>query len=283
MAGVDPALDALGPVVLLQALADVAMLWRHQAPLQLGRHFRHVLPLAEIGPDHPAPFDDGVGLGLDLLAQRRVGRLGRHVHDVAVDVELPAMVDAAQTAFLVAPEPEIDATVRAVAVEQAEAAVGVLEGDQVLAQHPHAHRRAVGHGQLFRQQHRHPEAAHQVAHQRARTHAGQIFIVLFGEHERLFSDLRGRAARRSDGAGEASSPLHRGECLLHTVHDVNGAGLARTSALLRGFLAGLRTGKRRPRMARPPPRSASPAPDRQRSRRPGAGNFGGGWAAWRVR
>lgn len=186
VAGVDAAFHALRPIVLLQALADVTMRGRHQSPFQLGRHRRHVRLVAEIGPDHPAPLDDRIGLGLHLGTQRRIGGLGGHVEDIAVNVELPAVVDAPQAAFLVASEPQIDQPVGAIAVEQTQAAVGVFEGDQVLAQHAHPHWRAIRRRQFFRQQHRHPEPPHQVAHQRAGTHAGQVFVVLFCEHRRLY-------------------------------------------------------------------------------------------------
>ena len=63
-----------------------------------------------------------------------VGIGGRHVDAGAVDVELPAVIDAADAAFLVAAEPEIGAAMRAVLVDDADPAAAVAEGQQFLAQ-----------------------------------------------------------------------------------------------------------------------------------------------------
>ena len=75
-----------------------------------------------------------------LSLKLRALRLVHHVHAAAVDVELPAVVDAAQPALLVAAEEERGAAVRAELVEQPDPALRVAEGHQVLAQQLHAHR-----------------------------------------------------------------------------------------------------------------------------------------------
>ena len=99
-----------------------------------------------------------------------------------VDVELPAVIDAAQAAFLVAPEIQRDAAMRAEFLDQADAALGVAERDEVLAEQADAHRRAVGLGDLARKQRGDPVAAHRVAHRRARADAGDEFVLLARQH-----------------------------------------------------------------------------------------------------
>ena len=64
--------------------------------------FRHRLGRTHIGPDEAAPFARRIGLELHLLDEAAVRRLGRHLEHVAFHVHLPAVVEAAQPAFLVA-------------------------------------------------------------------------------------------------------------------------------------------------------------------------------------
>jgi hypothetical protein len=87
------------------------------------------------------------------------------------------VVDAAQAIFLVAPEEERRAAVRAVRAQQADASLRVAKGDEVLAERAHAHGRAVGRRQLGADQDRLPVLAHQVAHRRARPDARQKLVV----------------------------------------------------------------------------------------------------------
>ncbi len=70
-----------------------------------------------------------------MLAQsvRAVG-LGRRFQALPVDVEQPAMEGAAQAAVLQPPEGEIGAAMRAMPLEQAVAALVVLEQHEVLAE-----------------------------------------------------------------------------------------------------------------------------------------------------
>jgi hypothetical protein len=59
------------------------------------------------------------------------------------DVELPAVIDAAQAALLVAPEIERHAAMRAELLDQPDAALGVAEGDELLTHQFDAHRRTI--------------------------------------------------------------------------------------------------------------------------------------------
>ena len=78
-----------------------------------------------------------------MLLELVLRRLVELIDAVAFDVEFPAVIDAAQPAFLVAPEEQRDAAMRAEFVDQADAAVAVAERDEILAEQSDAHRRAV--------------------------------------------------------------------------------------------------------------------------------------------
>ena len=103
----------------------------------------HGLRRAQIGPDKAAGFPHRISLHLDLLHEAALRRLRRHLQDVTFDVHLPAMIEAAQSAFFVASQRQRGAPMRAIFVEHPEAAVAVAEHDQVFAEQPHLHRGAV--------------------------------------------------------------------------------------------------------------------------------------------
>ena len=136
---------------------------QHLERRQLGR----LLALAHVGPDEARALDHLVGLGLDAVLEVLRRRHVRHVEAVAFDVELPAVIDAAQAAFLVAAEEQRGAAVRAAMLHDADPAVGVAEGDELLAEQQEPHRLAVG-LQFRRETGGNPVFAHQVAHRRAR-------------------------------------------------------------------------------------------------------------------
>ena len=116
-------------------------------------------------------------LFLEVLVHRHVG----HFHAVATHVELPAVVHAADAAFLVAPKEQRSTAVRAAVIEDAYAALAVTEGEQLLTEQHQPHRIAVG---LHFGGHRrgHPVLAHELAHHRARPHAGQVGTVIRLDH-----------------------------------------------------------------------------------------------------
>ena len=97
-----------------------------------------------------------------------VGIGGGHVDAASFDVELPAVVDAANAALLVAPEPEVGAAVRAMLIDDADAPAVSRNASSSSPMTVSFLRRAVGFGQLLRQQNRQPEPAQQLAHRRAR-------------------------------------------------------------------------------------------------------------------
>src|SRR5438309_1521217 len=82
-----------GAHVLLGARLHVAF--------QVGQR-RRCRAWTHVGPDQSAALLARVGDGRDLRAEVTLSRLVGHVDAVARDVELPAVVDAAQTRLLVA-------------------------------------------------------------------------------------------------------------------------------------------------------------------------------------
>src|SRR5579864_8094322 len=81
-----------------------------------------------IGPKRAVHLFDRVRDSFHLVFEVAVLGLVRHVDARAIHVELPAVIDAAQAALLVASPEEIGTTVWAVLFEQANLAIGVAEG-----------------------------------------------------------------------------------------------------------------------------------------------------------
>ena len=74
----------------------------------------------------------------------------RHLDDVAVDVDLPAVVETPQPGFLVAAERKRRAPMRTVLADDAEPPVGIAKHDEVFAEQPRAQRRTVRLGHFLR-------------------------------------------------------------------------------------------------------------------------------------
>ena len=177
--GVDVAFHRLHPVAVGDGLGGRPLLpWQSLGAEVPERG--HGLARPQVGPDDAAGLVHRVGLHPDLLAER--GRLARHVDALAVHVERPPVVHAAQRRVLVAAEVQRRAAVRAVLLHQADPAAGVAERHQVLAEQPHPGRRAARLGDLGRQAGRRPVPAQQLAHQRPRAHPGQDLVVFRLKH-----------------------------------------------------------------------------------------------------
>src|SRR6185312_4024802 len=97
----------------------------------------------------------------------------------SLNVEKPAVIDAAQPAILDAPVTEIGAAMRALQAEQTKAALVVAEQHQILAHDPYMKRRAARHD-IARQGDRLPVAAHEVAARRTRPGLRQQFHRMYG-------------------------------------------------------------------------------------------------------
>ena len=182
MAGIDAAFHRLQPVRFLDALRHEALLGRHLREFPF-RQRRLLVGRAHIGPQHAAAFDQRIGLQLDLLAEAAFDRLRRHLDALAGVVVFPAVIGAAQAAFLVAAEPQRDAAMGAEFVDQAEPALAVAKGQQPLRQQLHPHRRAIVFRQFGGQQRRHPVAAEQPPAGRAGAGLGEEIVLFFSQHE----------------------------------------------------------------------------------------------------
>ncbi len=109
-------------------------------------------------------------------------RLVWHLHAIAVDIELPAVIDAAQSAFLVAAEIHRRPAVRTFLVEDADPALGVAECHHILAEQTKADRVAIRSRQFLGDEGGHPEAPEQFAHRRARAYPAQQFVLFGSQH-----------------------------------------------------------------------------------------------------
>ena len=181
MARVDAAFHRLQPVAFLEALRRVGLRGGHRRELVL-RKRRLRFRRSHVGPEDAAALDERVRGQLHLLRKRGVLRLVRHVDALAGDVVLPAVIRAAQSALLVAAEPERDATVRAELVHQAVASLAVAERDEPLRQQLHAHRGTVVPRKLFREQRGNPVAAKRLPERRVRSRLRQEVVLFFPQH-----------------------------------------------------------------------------------------------------
>src|SRR5216684_1316156 len=108
----------------------------HLGPLE-SRRCRHLFARSHIGPDHPADLGRRIGCQMDLVAE--LLRLVHLIDAIAVDVELPTVIDAAQAGFLVASEPQRGTAVRTKLVDEADPAFAVAKTDELLAEQLHAY------------------------------------------------------------------------------------------------------------------------------------------------
>src|SRR5262245_4115782 len=103
MGRVDLAFENLRPVAADMNLDDRyprIFMRREGRRLEFGHRFGW----PHIGPDEAAPFTSWIGLDLHLLDEAALRRLRCHLDDVTLNVHLPAVIEATQSAFLVAAE-----------------------------------------------------------------------------------------------------------------------------------------------------------------------------------
>ena len=177
MRGIDAAFERLQIVAALPELRHEALSLGHQGPLEIGKSgWRAGRP--HVGPDHAAALGARVGRQGDLVRKRGLRPLVGHVDAAAVHAVLPAVIDAAQAALLVAGEIERRAPVGAELAAHRGAPARVAIGDQVLTEDPHALGPAAGR-ELGGLHDGDPVLAHQLAHERSGPDARQLG-VLFG-------------------------------------------------------------------------------------------------------
>ena len=182
MRRVDADLKRLQPVAAPQAFEGEGVATGGTEAIERGQGRGRAAFVAQPGEQDAAALDQGVVALPHVLAQRAAGGLGRGFEAVTFDVELPAVEGAAQAVAFMAAISQVGATVRAVAVQQAELALGVFEQDQVLAEQPHRLDRTHGHArvqvgvELVHQRHRLPVVAHQLATRGAGADAGDALV-----------------------------------------------------------------------------------------------------------
>ena len=86
-----------------------------------------------------------------FVLERAFGGLRRRVENFAVDIHLPAVIDAAQAAFFVPPEKQRCTAVRAMLIEQSNSPLAVTKSDQIFAEQTNAHGWAIRFWNLARQ------------------------------------------------------------------------------------------------------------------------------------
>src|SRR6185437_12193004 len=86
----------------------------------------------EKSEDDAGGFLAGIGGDPHLALQLLAIRFRRDVDALATHVEFPAVIDAAQPALLVAAVEQRRLPMRAIGLDQADLAVGVAKGDQML-------------------------------------------------------------------------------------------------------------------------------------------------------
>ena len=176
---IDAALEGLQPVALLDDLGHAPVGLGHAYVLKIGQRGL-LLGGPHVDPDDVTHLDGGVGLDLDLVHE---GHWLIHLlYAVAVHVVLPAVVNAAEPRPLVAAEPQRGEPVGAVLVQNTDVAIGVAEGDQVLAKQAKADRRTVRLRQLRVEHRGEPVAPKSLAHGGARADLGYLFVLFPCEH-----------------------------------------------------------------------------------------------------
>ncbi len=130
MRRVDIAFEALEPVGFALEQGDGQILFRNEQRL-VHRQRRRFGPRAHVNPDqaglfaHPIAFC--ANLFLEILRRGDV----RHFEAVAIHVELPAVIDAADAVLLVTAEEQRGAAVRASVIHHANPAGGVAKRDEL--------------------------------------------------------------------------------------------------------------------------------------------------------
>src|SRR5689334_21352003 len=171
---IDRVLGTLQPVAIFLVCADLGEAGFAEEHVPARECRQRLRP--EIREDEAAYLEYRVAGELHVPLQAAGFGFERQVDAASIRAVLPAVVAAADAAFLDATEFERDPTVRAVALDEAELARWFPEQDEVFAEEPHRHglRR-----HLLAEPDRPPIAAEQRAHPRPRTDARQQFVLGF--------------------------------------------------------------------------------------------------------
>jgi hypothetical protein len=89
---------------------------------------------AHIRPDGATAIYRWVSRDFDLVLKVALGWLRGHIDAITINIELPAVVHAAQAALFIAAEEKACTPVRAIVINEAYVTVGVTERYQLFAQ-----------------------------------------------------------------------------------------------------------------------------------------------------
>src|SRR5439155_6892194 len=128
------------------------------------RQRRRLLPRDHVSPDDAVALLAGISPRFDLGLEIALRRFRRHIDALAADIELPAVIDAAQAVFLIAAEEQRGSPVGAGILDQTNLSRGRPKADEVLAEETDTERRTVGPRQLVRPRSRDPVLPHEVPH-----------------------------------------------------------------------------------------------------------------------
>jgi hypothetical protein len=172
MRGIDLALNGLQVIAVALDEGDANFVIGQVEDFER-RQRRDLCLRPHVDPDDARALDCLIGLGFHLMLEILVRRHARHVDTVASDVVFPAVIDAADAAFLVASEEQRGAAVRTTVVHHADAALCVAKRDQLFAEQHQPDRRPVAHefDGLCRGD---PVLAHQFAHDRSGSDLGEF-------------------------------------------------------------------------------------------------------------
>ena len=149
---------------------------------------------AHVGEDDAAEFLRVVRLDAHLLLELRAFRLRRLVDALALLVEYPAVVGAADAVLLRYAVGEVGLAVAQRWFDEAERALSVAVKDEVFAEEAHLFRWVVG-VEFDTGGDGVPVAAHQFAHRRTWADAGEPFVLFYGKH--VASSCDGRSLNQT--------------------------------------------------------------------------------------
>ena len=102
------------------------------------RQRRQRILRAHIGPDYDIAFDTRIGFRFNSLLQLAAFGLGRHVQNVAFNVEFPTAVDTADTTLFIWSKHQWGAAMRVGICDQYRPAVAIAKGYEILAENFYA-------------------------------------------------------------------------------------------------------------------------------------------------
>ena len=203
MRRIDADLERLQPVAVDVALEGEGVGVRRHETVDLRKRRR--LAFAQISPENAALLDHRIGALGDVLAQHGILRLGRRFQALARYIEQPAMERAAQPAIFQPAEGEVGAAMRAMALDQAVAALLVAKQHQILAEQFDRLDRARA-CQFIDQRRRLPVHPHQFPARLLGPGAGDQVVLFLAHHGGASFSAWQRASSQSSVSRPASFP-----------------------------------------------------------------------------